>query len=406
MTHRSIRSVLGRPAVHPFPARMAPELAFGELSRLKRGATVLDAMAGSGTVVALAQSRGLRGVGFDIDPLAVLMANVWTKSVCKESVLSTAARVLDRARSRMPFCSVSQAYPQRADEETREFVRFWFDDYSRRQLACLSKAISGIRRAEIRDALWCAFSRLIIAKQAGASRAMDLAHSRPHRAFQRAPRKPFNEFISAVHKVLAGCLGTDTSAEKLGTAVVKLGDARRLAVKRGSVDLVFTSPPYLNAIDYLRCSKFSLIWMGHSIRELREIRANSIGSYSTGKCDASLESIARRECDWERLSPRARGILARYLTDTERSLKAVLRVLAPEGRAVYVVGENTVEGTYVPTGRLIRAIAHKIGLRAVRGRIRPLPTSRRYLPPPRATGGHMDRRMNQEVVVNLRRGDA
>jgi hypothetical protein len=36
------------------------------------------------------------------------------------------------------------------------------------------------------------------------------------------------------------------------------------------VDLIFTSPPHLNAIDYLRCSKFSLVWMGHSIAALRE----------------------------------------------------------------------------------------------------------------------------------------
>jgi len=42
--------------------------------------------------------------------------------------------------------------------------------------------------------------------------------------------------------------------------------------------VVLTSPPYLNAIDYMRCSKFSLVWMGHTIRELRNIRADSVGT--------------------------------------------------------------------------------------------------------------------------------
>jgi len=34
---------------------------------------------------------------------------------------------------------------------------------------------------------WVGFSRLIVTKQAGASLAMDLAHSRPHKAFTHAP---------------------------------------------------------------------------------------------------------------------------------------------------------------------------------------------------------------------------
>ena len=33
-------------------------------------------------------------------------------------------------------------------------------------------------------------------------------------------------------------------------------------MQQGSVDLTVTSPPYLNAIDYLRGHKMSLVWMG------------------------------------------------------------------------------------------------------------------------------------------------
>ncbi|MHB8743611.1 MAG: hypothetical protein ACYC9L_10855 [Sulfuricaulis sp.] len=400
MSIRNIASALGRPSVHPFPARMAPELAIRELARLKQGATVLDPMAGSGTVVALAQSRGLRAVGFDVDPLAVLMSKVWTRAVVKEDVHRSAVRVLSRARQRMKACPVAAAYPTRADAETCAFVRYWFDGYARRQLASLATTISALRDIATRDVLWCAFSRLIIAKQAGASRAMDLSHSRPHRAFERAPRKPFREFLSAVQKVLSGC--PDVEASTNYGARIELGDARDLPMKAKSVDLVFTSPPYLNAIDYLRCSKFSLVWMGYSIAQLRAIRSDSIGSYAAGHCKVALEDIARRECDWDSLSPRTQGILARYLADTEKCLRAIKRVLSPTGRAVYVVGENCIEGVYVPTGQLIRAIAREVGLRPVRGRIRPLPAGRRYMPPPQSRGGKLDGRMNQEVIVNLR----
>ena len=129
----------------------------------------------------------------------------------------------------------------------------------------------------IRNALWCAFSRLIISKQSGASLAMDLSHSRPHRVFKRAPSKPFRKFLLAVDRVAKNCIDFEAGANEPATRVNE-GDARCLPLADGSIDLVLTSPPYLNAIDYIRCSKFSLVWMGYSIAELRRRRSTSVGT--------------------------------------------------------------------------------------------------------------------------------
>lgn len=68
------------------------------------------------------------------------------------------------------------------------------------------------------------------------------------------------------------------------------GDARRLPLDDESIDLVVTSPPYLNAIDYMRCSKFSLVWMGYTIESLRHIRSASIGT------EVSLQKEETDEC--------------------------------------------------------------------------------------------------------------
>ena len=69
------------PTIHPFPARMAPELALSALKELKRGSLVLDPMSGSGMVLRQATELGLHSIGFDMDPLAVLMATVWTTAI-------------------------------------------------------------------------------------------------------------------------------------------------------------------------------------------------------------------------------------------------------------------------------------------------------------------------------------
>lgn len=143
--------------------------------------------------------------------------------------------------------------------------------------------------------------------------------------------------------------------------------------------------------------------MGHWIASLRAIRGDSIGSYAAGSCSPKLLELVERECEWHRLSSRAQGVVRRYVADTQRNLISVKRALASGGRAVYVVGENTVEDVFIPTGSIVRSIAKSVGLKALRGRVRDLPASRRYMPPPTGRGGDLDVRMNQEVIVNLRK---
>lgn len=384
---------------------MAPGIALDILSNEQNPIRVLDPMMGSGTVLAMARASGHSAIGIDIDPLAVLLARVWTTAVDEARSKAKAVEVLERAKDGMRSLSASDAYPRNADSDTRSFVRYWFDTYARKQLASLASSIHSVRDDHIRDALWCAFSRLIITKQAGASLAMDLSHSRPHKAFESAPIKPFNKFLSAVDLVLKNCISKDKPQRGPATRT-SLGDARKLPLANGTIDLVLTSPPYLNAIDYMRCSKFSLVWMGHTISELSSIRTDSVGT-ECGDHDAREDSDIKRIISDLRLSPklslRHEAVLAHYVDDMMRSIDEVARVLAPGGRAVYVVGENTVRGTFIPNAKIVTAVAEHVGLSIDSRKARTLPANRRYLPPPTVLNAPeaMGGRMRREVVLSF-----
>ena len=138
---KTIYEALGREPVHPFPARMAPGIALEVVEEASRPLRILDPMMGSGTVLALASSRGHQAVGIDIDPLAVLIAKVWTKPIDPDEVGESAIKVLEGARRVFTEMPIRNAYPQSADTETRRFVAYWFDPYARRQLASLALAI-------------------------------------------------------------------------------------------------------------------------------------------------------------------------------------------------------------------------------------------------------------------------
>lgn len=402
---KTIYETLGRGPVHPFPARMAPGIALDVVDAEPEPIRVLDPMMGSGTVLAVARARGHFAAGIDIDPLAVLLARVWTTAVDISKVERKAAEVLDRAKSDFSVRRTGEAYPRYADSETRKFIRYWFDDYARRQLTSLAEAIHGVRDELIRNALWCAFSRLIITKQSGASLAMDLSHSRPHKVFDKAPVKPFNRFLAAVQHVLKNCICSDQH-DRGPAAKVSLGDARKLPITSGTVDLVLTSPPYLNAIDYMRCSKFSLVWMGYTVRELGGIRTASVGTECGDQEAYENQDIQKIISDLKlspKLSVRNETILAHYIEDMRGAIEEAARVLSPDGRAVYVVGENTVRGTFIPNARIVTAVAELAGLKVDDRRARQLPANRRYLPPPtvRNAPEAMGGRMRREVILSF-----
>jgi len=400
---KTIFQTLGRNPIHPFPARMAPGIALEALGQSKTPLRVLDPMAGSGTVLAVARANGHRAIGVDLDPLAVLLAGVWTRTVVAERVTEKAAEVMDRARTVFGSLRKGDAYPAGSDEKTREFIRYWFDDYARCQLAALSAAIGRVHDEATRDVLWCGFSRLIITKSAGASLAMDLSHSRPHKEFTAAPVKPFNRFIAAVQTVIANC--PQKSAGKVGPAsVVKLGDARKLDMADGSIDLVLTSPPYLNAIDYMRCSKFSLVWMGHNVEAIRQIRGESVGTEASTPqaMDAEwVKTLIKQLGLKPKLSSRDNSLLAQYVFDMGGALAEVSRVLKAGGRAVYVVGDSTVRGTFIRNSAIVAAVAEQHGLALEERRSRNLPANRRYMPPPKkgAPSASIEGRMRREVVL-------
>jgi hypothetical protein len=164
----------------------------------------------------------------------------------------------------------------------------------------------------------------------------------------------------------------------------------------------------MNAIDYLRCSKFSLVWMGYTVSEIREIRGENIGAES-----ASLEATA---AEWvqliirnlrltPQLSTRDQRLLCQYIWDMNQAISETARVLRSGSPAVYVVGDSTIRGTFIRNSRIVSVLAHRHGLSLVSRHSRRLPANRRYLPPPLVAGEEsaLDTRMRREVVMEFRK---
>src|SRR5581483_5891756 len=181
--------------VHPFPARMAPEIALDFLGTLAPATTVLDPMCGSGVALRSAVMRGHKAIGCDLDPLAVLMSKVWTEQKTYASLVAHAEHLVGEASRRR-----SLTVPWHQDQETAQFVRFWFGLRQRKALARLAltlhKRRDDLPRHIVRG-LQLAISRLIVTKSRGASLAWDVSHSRPHIKKDSNDFDVATEFVSA-----------------------------------------------------------------------------------------------------------------------------------------------------------------------------------------------------------------
>ena len=386
--------------IHPFPARMAPELGLERLALLDPGSTVLDPMAGSGMVLRQAIDFGHRAIGFDVDPLAVLMARVWTTPARDEDIECWAMRLVAESARIQPD-AIHLPWID-SDPATSEFVSFWFAPSQRRDLRrlafVLDQAALGHNAEDVAaiDVLRLALSRIIVTKEQGVSLARDTSHSRPHKVSETSDLEVIPAFEKAV-RMLRKRLAE--SPPGLGASVA-LGDARKLhSVKNSAVSAVLTSPPYLNAIDYLRGHRMALVWLGWTIGELRRIRSRSIGAErapDNPKTAYMFQRIRRAMGRFDALPRRYSSMIDRYTEDLYRMMSEVARVMRPGATATFVVGNSCLKGTFVQNAAGVAEAALMVGLTPTGTSERTLPESKRYLPI--ATGGNLGKRMRTETI--------
>lgn len=377
---------------------MAPELALDKIEVLTNpGATVLDPMCGSGTVVRLAAESKRVGIGADLDPLAVMI----TRTACHNSWATDLAR---RAGDiGMRAWRLGGQLPEwiRKDRETAEFVDYWFAREQAEDLSRLARILAKTPSSD--DPLRVAFSRMIVTKDRGASLARDTSHSRPHRVPDTNDYDVFDEFVKSA-KRLASLVDTTRMAHRPS---IRRADARNLRfVKTGSIDLCVTSPPYLNAIDYLRGHRLSLVWMGWTVSDIRAIRGESVGveramNDVAPEIQQIAESAVPRMDDLP--SRRWEGVVLRFTYDMDRLARSLARVVKPAGHLVMVVADSQLRGVAISNSKICAGVAARHGFELIDETVRPLPARHRYLPPPATTSGALAQRMNDEIVFTFQR---
>jgi len=362
-------------------------------------------MVGSGTTIVEAFLAGRKGIGFDIDPLAVLLCKVKVTPLNVEQAARVGAEVVRNATLAVQQNrdALIETLETRFDPKTRAFIDYWFNSQTQIELLALITEIERVEDPTLKAFFQLAFSAIIITKSGGVSLARDLAHTRPHRVKDKTPRSALTEFRKRLQHNLSRL--TELSWGN-GEVEVRYGDAQRLPLPEASVDLIVTSPPYAaNAIDYMRAHKFTLVWLGYTIEELSEKRRTYIGGEATGDFEfeplpAEVAEVVSLVADQDGKKGR---VLHRYYSEMSRVLREMFRVLKPGKAAIVVVGTSTMRGLDTRTQDCLAKIGEAIGFDVVDIAVRRLDRNRRMMPA-RHDGNPMsqiEQRMHEEYVLGF-----
>lgn len=347
---------------HKFPAKYIPEIPRWAIVKFsKRENVVLDPFCGSGTTNVEARLLARNSYAIDVDPLALLLTKVKTTPLdIKE---------LQKAKNWL----LQEIYSTQ-DVEISEFPNrdFWFRPDVINDLGAITASIRKIDDPYIRDFfIVCLSSILKEVSNADSKFLYALAISKKMRKQNNRQIDAKRIFSLKVRDLTPKMRSFSKSCPKDCFVKIIGKDAKQIELPNESVDLVVTSPPYLNAVDYPRAGQLQIYWLGLWKDKLSNLKKLYIGTeqvtaeeykHSIKYGNPTLDEILQKiyEVDKKRSY-----IVYKYFSDMRTNFLEVKRVLRPHGHYCVAVADNIVRKIPVPTHAILMDIAQEVGFKTV-----------------------------------------
>lgn len=332
---------------------------------------ILDPFAGCGTVLVQAKLNGYKSFGTELNPLLQFIAdtklNCW--DISPNYLLKVHNSTQRNKRSRAP--SFLKSYTQ-------------FNEGVLRNLEIIKGEIEAIeagteKQRKVKDLIRLAFSSILI-DSSNLKRSPCLGYYKSKKVYDTAPFvlldqkiRQIAEDLRIIHTQYKDFINTESE--------VFLANAMVFDPHR-KFDLVLTSPPYMNGLDYVMNYKIEMGWLGfvNNHKELKKIKDEMVvcDNVSKGLIREFYETDSVYTNEWiEKIktgiktSIRKRGsyrrndmpyIVHKYFDDLHKVMKKVVSSLNSNGRFMLVIGDSLIADVYVPTDLIIAKIGLDVGL--------------------------------------------
>ncbi len=366
-----------------YPAGYSYKLVEAKIAEygLGAGSTIADPFVGTGTTSLAAKLVGVNSVGIEAHSFVHWVAR--TKLFLNHDLdaLSNAVHtVTERAESLVDKVKWSELWPP--------LIYKCFTEDNLAQLAALREAITeSDLETHLLDFLKLALTATLrVTTTAGAGWPY-IAPSKYQS--KKVSKHALTEFRSQCRLMMADVQQVQALGIPYSSHDLIMGDARKFSSYAGeeTIDLVLTSPPYLNNYDYADRTRLETYFWGihGSWADItRDVRDHLIVAATTqvrmGSMNGTIGCPSIRELDREihnelldiigRLKQMrsAKGggktydyMVAGYFEDMCKVLKGANVVLKPGGHFVLVLGDSAPYGVHVPTEQIVGRLAVATG---------------------------------------------
>jgi len=327
---------------------------------------ILDPFTGCGTVQVQSKLNGYKSIGTELNPLLKFIAetklNTW--DVSPEKFLEVFNKLNLSKPANSPGFLKSEKQFSREVLRNLEILKGGIDS--------LSKKIN----PKIVDLLKLAFSSILV-DVSNLKRSPCLGYSKskninPHTPFVLMNLKVYQiiEDLKIIQNEYSDFISTPSQ--------VVLANAMEYN-HSNKFDLVITSPPYMNGLDYVINYKIEMGWLNfaENQKELKKVKDEMVVCDNVSKglirnfnpvysnewiedIKRSIQNNIKRRGKYRRQD--MPSIVHKYFDDMYKVFKMVVPKIKNNGRFILVVGDSLIADVYVPTDLLIAQIGKDLGL--------------------------------------------
>lgn len=379
--------------MHRYPAKYMPQVPRWAIKQFSvEGDVVLDPFAGSGTTLLEASNLGRNSIGIDLDPLACLIAGA------KVTPLETGR--LEVHYAKLLEGLVGSSEPLEVPLDGVENFDHWFSRQAWSDLSALLKRIDAIdASSDERRFFRVVFSSIL--------RAVSNADDQSQKTYvsgtlKKSPPPVVKTFQKAFQRALKGQIELSEIAS-LGSSSVANTSSTSIPLEDESVDLIVTSPPYLDSVDYMYNMMLEYFWLGkvlgvESRKDYNLRRRGYVGAKRPADT-SDIPTVISSLIHAENFPQYRKDVVGPYFDQLRRHFIDAARVLKDGSRYVLVIGNSRTREEMLPLHDALIALASEADLHlehAFGYRIR-----RHYMKFPRKGRGGI---ILMDWVISLRKG--
>ena len=376
--------------LHTYPAKFIPQIprwSF-KFSKLQDNSVVLDPFVGCGTTMVEARINRINSYGIEINPLGRMLSEVKSTSIFEdnpEAVYTYSKQLISQIKKDKQEISLDD---NNEYFNLHENWSFWFPEELLGELIKIKLNIMNyiphtLTNVSDDDLIGLRQFYLVvlstIIKKSSYFDEGQIKVKRKIDKFYSGYPNVIDLFSDAINKHQKGLITFIKNVKKDGIFAKVIGeDARNIELDDSSIDLIITSPPYINAVDYPMAHKYNLFvldlvnpsdyknhcrkYIGMTERAVMAKDYQKIHLTGYNPIDNKINAIYNKGSNTDK---NRAFILYQYFSGMENAFKEFYRVLKSNKNFIIIVGNNNIRGEYIKTADYLTIIAASAGFKKI-----------------------------------------